>query len=629
MLSFRKLFVLMAIVVAMAAVASAQQCAVNAGAPTIARQEGVAEEVGQVLLTCTGGTPTHPGLPIPNNINVQIYLNTQVTSRLLTNDGWSEALLLLDEPTSGNQKFCNSSNPTFDPAALTCRPLGVGAGPTSPYAGTANTFQGKYNTAVPNSMTFNGIPFDAPGTQRNLTMRIVNIRANASAITSSSFIPGNITMFIAITGTGAPGIGNNAQSVVAFVQKGLAFSLRTTDDKSYTSASLSQCNDSNPGAPDAGKGCVNFRLRFSELFGTAFRPKQSLPAQDSPGTIYNTEGMYYNNAWTGGDRGNLALIGLATQGTRLSATFTNIPAGVRVFVTDKAFNGSSSALSDIVASRSSVDGSSLKTGTTSCSYTIDVVPNPTPPPTTTVVSGSIGYTEVTSSGVATWEVTSAQASATSSVDFGVLVVYSASGVTPTSTATQVTGNYAPINTQSPIMAARGSDESSSGYPLPRFVSSGIAPIDAFTIAPCRTNLLFPFVTNQAGFDTGIAISNTSMAPTGFTGSQQSGACTINFYGQTTGGGQAPSAQTSASIPAGGQLVFTLSAGGGVLGSSSSINPAAGFQGYIIAQCNFQFAHGFAFVSDLSATKLAEGYLALVLDSGISSRTGSASETLNN
>ena len=626
MLSFRKLFVLMAIVVAMAAVVSAQNCNVSAGAPTIARQEGVAEETGQVLLSCTGGTPTAPLTKIPNNINVQIYLNTQVTSRLLNDAGWSEALLLLDEPASGAQVFCNSSNIYYDAAKQTCVPNGVGASATSPYAGTVNTFQGKYNAAVPNSMTFNGIPFDAPGSMRTLTMRIVNIRANASAITSSSFIPGNITMFIAITGTGAPGIGNNAQAVIAFVQKGLAFSLRSADDKSYTATSLSQCNSNNTGAPDAAKGCVDFRLRFSELFGTAFRPKQSIGAQDATGTIYNTEGMYYNGLWSGGDRGDLTKVGLATQGTRLSATFSNIPAGVRVFVTDVAFNGTASSMSDIVASRSSVDGSSLKAGTTSCSYTTNVVPGHPDPIVTT---GAIGYTEVTSAGVATWEVTAAQASATTYVDFGVLVVYSASGVTPTSSATQVTGNYSPINTQSPIMAARGSDETSSGYPLPRFVSSGIAPLDAFLLAPCRTNLLFPFATNQAGFDTGIAISNTSMAPTGFTGSQQSGACTINYYGQTTGGGQAPSAQTSASVPAGGQLVFTLSGGGGVLGSAASINPTPGFQGYVIAQCNFQYAHGFAFVSDLGAAKLAEGYLALVLDSGISSRTSSASETLNN
>jgi hypothetical protein len=40
--------------------------------------------------------------------------------------------------------------------------------------------------------------------------------------------------------------------------------------------------------------------------------------------------------------------------------------------------------------------------------------------------------------------------------------------------------------------------------------------------------------------------------------------------------------------------------------------AQGFRGYIIAQCRFQYAHGFAFVSDIGAHDIAMGYLALVL-----------------
>jgi len=38
----------------------------------------------------------------------------------------------------------------------------------------------------------------------------------------------------------------------------------------------------------------------------------------------------------------------------------------------------------------------------------------------------------------------------------------------------------------------------------------------------------------------------------------------------------------------------------------------GFSGYMIAQCRFQFAHGFAFISDLGARNLAMGYLALII-----------------
>jgi hypothetical protein len=49
-------------------------------------------------------------------------------------------------------------------------------------------------------------------------------------------------------------------------------------------------------------------------------------------------------------------------------------------------------------------------------------------------------------------------------------------------------------------------------------------------------------------------------------------------------------------------------------------PAAGFEGYMIAICNFQLAHGYAFISDLGSQKLAHGYLALVLNNGTSKRT---------
>jgi hypothetical protein len=50
---------------------------------------------------------------------------------------------------------------------------------------------------------------------------------------------------------------------------------------------------------------------------------------------------------------------------------------------------------------------------------------------------------------------------------------------------------------------------------------------------------------------------------------------------------------------------------------------------MIASCNFQYAHGFAFISDLGASRVAEGYLALVMDKQMSKfpRTGAASEVL--
>ncbi|MCL4854688.1 MAG: hypothetical protein KJZ78_25285, partial [Bryobacteraceae bacterium] len=143
------------------------------------------------------------------------------------------------------------------------------------------------------------------------------------------------------------------------------------------------------------------------------------------------------------------------------------------------------------------------------------------------------------------------------------------------------------------------------------------------IAACVTNLLFPFVTNQAGFDTGIAITNTSQDP--FSSSNaQGGTCVLNFYGGTTAApGTNPPAQTSQAINAGQQLVMSLSAGGNL-----GAGPVAGFQGYVIAQCNFLYAHGYAFISDVGAQRLAQGYLALVMGPGGETRGLAAAEALN-
>jgi hypothetical protein len=162
---------------------------------------------------------------------------------------------------------------------------------------------------------------------------------------------------------------------------------------------------------------------------------------------------------------------------------------------------------------------------------------------------------------------------------------------------------------------------SSTAPIPRFGPSG-SPVSFFTISPCSCNLLFPFVTNIAGFDTGVAIANTSVDPFGT--SAQTGTVTLNYYGTTSGGGAAPPKAVSAAIAGGQELIFTLSNGG-----NFTIPATPGFEGYIIAQANFQFCHGFAFISDVGAQKLAEGYLAIQLDAPGLTRTHNTGENKGN
>ena len=123
---------------------------------------------------------------------------------------------------------------------------------------------------------------------------------------------------------------------------------------------------------------------------------------------------------------------------------------------------------------------------------------------------------------------------------------------------------------------------------PRFVAGPTNMV--VTINNCATTLLFPYVLHQTGFDTGIAISNTS---------SESGSCAINYHG--AGG---PDHHESPLIAGGGQLIFTL----------SSTVDTTGFQGLPRGGLpTFRKAYGFALILDgfgeIDST-LGLGYLAV-------------------
>ena len=126
-----------------------------------------------------------------------------------------------------------------------------------------------------------------------------------------------------------------------------------------------------------------------------------------------------------------------------------------------------------------------------------------------------------------------------------------------------------------------------------------------------TWLLVPFVTNQLGMDTGLAVTNPDLTVLGL--SSKAGACTIfyfGYFGPSTippipsdvlnsinppnispmySGGLMPVAQRSQPVPVGEQLGFTLSSGG-VIGMAAT----PGFQGYLLIRC--EFPNGRAVVS---------------------------------
>ena len=132
--------------------------------------------------------------------------------------------------------------------------------------------------------------------------------------------------------------------------------------------------------------------------------------------------------------------------------------------------------------------------------------------------------------------------------------------------------------------------------VPRFVASSDSDT-VVTVGDCVTSLIFPFVTNlkESGYDTGIAITNTS---------GDAGTCTISYNG--TG---APADQETAEIGGNGQVVFGLSGGNTELGGM--IVGVPGFQGYLDVECGFRDGKGFAFISHgspMSGPSAAHGYL---------------------
>jgi hypothetical protein len=280
-------------------------------------------------------------------------------------------------------------------------------------------------------------------------------------------------------------------------------------------------------------------------------------------------------------------------------------------------------------------------------------------PVASTTSGSDGLPAVAvipnSSGVATavWEVTNANPSAIDTLSFSVYISYTASSATSTNPyGLPIT--TLPLGAQVNNVALSFAPEPGGGTFSTATATSGIGPVPRFaivnpyngqwtTIGLCQTTLLYPFVTGASGFDTGIAVANTSMDP--FKTVNQTGSCTLYAYGTT-------SSTTSTTVTAAQPVVSgcdqianplpgTNCFGGpgmanvipaGQVGSVLASQVLSGFTGYVIAICNFQYAHGYAAVTDLGVRNLWSSYLALELQGsgngngapGISPRNGISS-----
>jgi hypothetical protein len=448
-------------------------------------------------------------------------------------------------------------------------------------------------------------------------------------------VPSQIFSFLSISASQGVAL-TTPQQAVAFVLPGLQFDLRNCANDGGPSNNFLQCVSqnsalfANPNASGPGNQRI-FGVRFREGFQTAFKTRLDVARDNGdgttsdqslsvPGLTFNTESGFVRR-----DIPSLAGVGLADTGTRVAARFNNLPEGIRLFVATQSVVPAGTALANAVLVSSDANGAGgiVTIGSVTAAVPVAPTTNLQCPGQSAVPAAEIAIsgTGTGRSAMAVWEVTAANSQAIDTLFFVVGVAFTAN--TPNNLpglgTSSVTGSFAPF-----YAASSNAGSASASLPIPRFIDNA-TPVNAFTINQCVTNLLFPFVTNVAGFDTGIAISNTSRDPFGGNaGRVQNGTCTINYYGAVAGG-PAPAADTTTNpVNAGEQLLFVLSSGG-----TNGIDAVPGFQGYIIATCRFQYAHGFAFITDgpIGQARVAEGYLALVMDEGIGSRTGSQSEVL--
>ena len=643
------------------------------------------------------GTPSQAAVAILETINIGVTLSVPVTSRLVA-DPLTEVLLFIndpDVPTVSGASTAREQNPCAGTAGV-CTGLGahdgnfdnVGGTPGSVADGLAgsavniitvggnqfatgtpvNVFQA--NRTNNQTVSFQGVPlssFDTRGNPRLLAAYNAILAANANVYSGQELlVPWSRTFRIknlrgAIAGAASVNTQvfaniqiqnpsgelqlNTASAVVGQVLQGLSFRLRNTLDSDSPATgltALASCvtvnRDLAVDATDADPfNGGNFLAQFTEGYGAAFRIRGYAPGQPRandqflPNRNYETESGFYNTVWAALPNG-LGTAGIADAGTRLRLVFRNVPANVRIYTSVGA----------VVGTSATVGGYAIVDGTT---VTVPQLPTASPnvgafagtalagaaiPALAFVGIGSPqGVTNIpltNGSGTAFWEIYAAQALFIEKINFAVAVAYRAASNPGLGTAT-VQGTFAPINTTAVA--------SGPGVPIPRFVETG-SPVTAFSIAPCLTNLLFPYITNQIGFNTGLAISNTSLTNPG-TGelfsldanngvAPQQGTCTLNYFGTTGPDGAAPPPATTAVIPAGRTFVMTLASGS--TGPLGNVPAAQNFQGYMIAQCNFRYAHGYAFIADLAFANLAQGYSALIMDGALGSRTGNLSESLS-
>jgi len=540
-------------------------CSSAAAGPNTVRAESANDVAGDIYVTC--GPANGNVLPAAGLINIQLFAPTGVTftSKVLdTTNGYTEAVAWHSgaggATVRGNYAAANAVLGTISPSG--------------------------------NALNFIGIPAPVNGTYK---IEISNIRLNTSGLSVTTGAPPAVNLTPVVSG-GAVFQASLSSQQVAIVQYALGGASNAKGFAVNTPGAGSNnfvvCKTYNPAAV-AGSTVLPIDptvatvIRVQENFTTAFRAAvtEGSPLQ-FPGVGVPTNGT------------PLPAIGANTNApstnTRFKVTFANVPPNVSLYTVQGAIASTSNGVA--VTGLATAQLTTSETGAFAAA-------------TAVTLNGNAGFAAIpVSAGAATavFDITNPDPNTLDSFFIPIYSVITAGSVTPTATAFTATVTMGPTGSpanQPNFNASAGSTVTLTGSKY----------------SACSTSLLFPFVTNQLGFDTGIAIANTATDPFGANGAggNSGGTCTLNFYGQ---GAPSPANSTTANIPSG--TVWALPVSG----------VAAGFQGYVIAQCAFQYAHGFAFITNGVGVNggLSQGYLAGVIpDVNQINRAAGVGEILGN
>lgn len=659
-MNLRRWITALAVLALFAAIGSAQitsnqvTCTVSPASDPNVRAEGTTDRVGDVLITCINGLQLSSGnaadrititvnysAPITNVTEGPASLNTDVVLTIdepnsLSNAAATELGITGYGPNAAIMGVCTVANQaTLVPATnqvTACPAYSYAAGVAGYFSTSAtnlgggnaiNVYQGVIG-ANGTSVKFSNVPFVPPyvntaaqGTLVSRVYRIAGVRVNPNGQAS-------------ITATVAPIVTNTSDVSTFNAVQNPTVTVGTVTASLVTSvvpSPLSVCIQTQltPAANAAQLPASASYLKFTENFGTAFKTRvvPIVAADNATGTgadlQANTQlvnGTYSGGAYTnaGSESGILfplaslpqGVIGLANNGTRLKAVFANLNTaqGTKYYV---SVNNITDFNTPVAANKTPATPGD----TTAAPYAVlqtqgsEVAAYAASAGATTAGTGAVlvpvVQLTVASNGTAeaVWEVTNTDLQS-DTYTFAVYAVYAANalGANPATAATVALG-YAPTNgsaSTNPVGVTLTN--------IPRFVAPGAA-VPLLALLPCRTTLLFPYVTSfkpatGPSWQTGVAIENTGLDPMTTTGG--TGTCTLSFYGA----GAPPSVQTPPIAPGSG-YAFDITDPG--LTGQANTN----WTGYIFAVCNFNYGHGFAFIEDGSPQGNAMGYLADVLN----------------